>query len=94
MSAALDNVSRSLHCTPFYDKPHVSHDIGGEGSIDTGSARASGLRSMPSNRCDRGPAATRGIRRSTSPLPSKLDASKLDSAFGVKGTAKDGCTRP
>jgi hypothetical protein len=92
MSAALDNGLEvtALHNHFFFDKPHVLFmHIGGEGSVEqlTKGVKAAldsvrGVRQKAPK-----PAAAFGA---PPPMPSKIDAAKLDAVFGTKGSAKDG----
>ena len=93
MSALLEHGVEvtALHNHFFYDKPHVYFmHIGGEGTVD-GLAR--GVRAaLEAQRAVRAksaqPQATFGA--GAVPTPSHIDAAKLDAAFGLNGTAKDG----
>jgi hypothetical protein len=92
MSAALDNGLEvtALHNHFFFDKPHVLFmHIGGEGTVDQ---LGKGVKAALD--------AARAVRQKTPqpgnafgappPTPSKIDGSKLEAVFGVKGSAKDG----
>ncbi len=92
MSAALDNGLEvtALHNHFFFDKPHVFFmHIGGEGSVEQlGKGVKAALdaahavrQKAPKPAADFGPPP---------PMPSKIDAEKLDAIFGAKGVAKDG----
>jgi hypothetical protein len=93
MSALLDHgvAVTALHNHFFYDKPHVFFmHIGGEGSVE---GLATGVRAaLDAQKSVRAkaaqPQATFGA--GALPTPSKIDAAKLDAAFGIKGAAKDG----
>ena len=92
MSAALDNGVEvtALHNHFFYDKPHVLFmHIGGEGTVDQlGKGVKAALDAAHAVRQKAPkPAAAFGA---PPPPTSKIDASKLDAIFGVKGASKDG----
>ncbi len=92
MSAALDNglTVTALHNHFFFDKPRVYFmHIGGEGSVEQ---LAKGVRAaLDAQKTVRAknklPANAFGA---PPPSPNAIDAAKLDAAFGIKGTAKDG----
>jgi hypothetical protein len=81
----------ALHNHFFFDKPRVFFmHIGGEGTAD---GLAKGVRAaLDAQKAIRAksaqPQATFGV--GAVPTPSHIDATKLDAAFGIKGTAKDG----
>ena len=93
MSALLEHGVEvtALHNHFFHDKPHVLFmHIGGEGTAD---GLAKGVRAtLDAEKSVRAkspqPQATFGAAPLTT--PSHIDAAKLDAAFGIKGTAKDG----
>lgn len=93
MSAALDNGLEvtALHNHFFFDRPHVIFmHIGGEGSVDTlGKGVKATLDAVHAVR-----AKTPQPGAAFGPPPpagaSKIDGTKLDAVFGVKGAAKDG----
>ena len=92
MSAALDNGLdvTALHNHFFFDKPRVFFmHIGGEGSVET---LGKGVKSaIAAQRAIRTKAAVPASAFGAPPAsPSKIDGSKLDAVFGVKGQAKDG----
>jgi hypothetical protein len=93
MSALLDKGVEvtALHNHFFYDKPHVFFmHIGGEGSVDAlGKGVKAALDAQKAVRSKAPqPQATFGL--GALPTPSRIDAAKLDVAFGLKGQAKDG----
>jgi hypothetical protein len=93
MSALLEHGVEvtALHNHFFFDKPRVFFmHIGGEGTAD---ALAKGVKAaLDVQKAIRGkstqPQTTFGA--GALPTPSRIDAAKLDGAFGIKGTAKDG----
>lgn len=96
MSAALDGGLEvtALHNHFFFDKPRVFFmHIGGEGSIDKlGRAVKAMLDVQRAIRQKSAAVATSFGGASPGPGAgtSKIDATKLDAAFGVKGASKDG----
>jgi hypothetical protein len=93
MSAALDNGLEvtALHNHFFFDKPRIYFmHIGGEGSVEQlGKGVKSALDAQRAVRKKAPqPATTSGAP--ALPATSKIDAAKLDAAFGTKGQAKDG----
>jgi hypothetical protein len=93
MSAALDNGIEvtALHNHFFYDNPRVFFmHIGGEGSIGKlGKGVKAALDAVKSVR-QKAPQPHQGFGAPPFATPSKIDATKLDAVFGLKGTAKDG----
>ena len=93
MSAALDNGLEvtALHNHFFFDKPHVYFmHIGGEGTVDQ---LGKGVKAtLDAQRAVRKKTAQPATAWGAPPLAagSKIDAAKLDAAFGLKGQAKDG----
>lgn len=93
MSALLDHGVEvtALHNHFFYENPRVFFmHIGGEG---TAKGLAEGLKAgLDAEAAIRKktprPAARSGMK--PPPMPSKIDAAKLDAVLGVKGAAKDG----
>src|SRR5258706_4747016 len=93
MSAALDNGIEvtALHNHFFYDKPNVFFmHIGGEGSVDKlGRGVKAALDAAKSVR-QKSAQPHEGFGAPALTLPSRIDASKLDPVFTVKGQTKDG----
>ena len=93
MSAALDNGIEvtALHNHFFYDKPHVFFmHIGGEGSVDKlGKGVKATLEAVKATR-QKAPQPREGFGAQALEVPSKIDGTKLDAIFGVKGAARDG----
>jgi hypothetical protein len=93
MSAALENgiAVTALHNHFFYDKPNVFFmHIGGEGSVDKlGKGVKATLDATKAVR-QKSAQPREGFGAPALTLPSKIDGSKLDPVFGVKGQAKDG----
>jgi hypothetical protein len=93
MSAALTNGLEvtALHNHFFYDKPHVFFmHIGGEGSVENlGKGVKAALDAVKSVR-QKSVKPRDGFGAKPLATPSKIDTSKLDAVFGVKGSAKDG----
>ena len=93
MSAALDGGLEvtALHNHFFYDKPHVLFmHVGGEGSVEKlGKGVKAALDAVKAVR-QKSPQPHEGFGAPPIATPSKIDAAKLDSALGVKGTSKDG----
>ena len=93
MSAALNNGLEvtALHNHFFFDKPHVFFmHIGGEGAVDNlGKGVKAALDAVKSVR-QKSPKPRDGFGAKPPATPSRIDASKLDAVFGVKGTSKDG----
>jgi hypothetical protein len=93
MSALLEHGVEvtALHNHFFYDKPHVLFmHIGGEGTAD---GLAKGVRAaLDAEKSVRAKAPQPPATFGAGPVvtPSHIDAAKLDAAFGIKGTAKDG----
>lgn len=92
MSAALDGGIEvtALHNHFFFDKPRVYFmHIGGEGSVEqlAKGVRASLDAAKRVRQKSKQPATAFGA---PPPSPSKIDGTKLDGVFGVKGAAKDG----
>jgi hypothetical protein len=93
MSAALTNGLEvtALHNHFFYDKPNVYFmHIGGEGSVATlGKGVRAALDAMKRVRAQ---SAQPKDRFEGPPIPARsaIDRSKIEAAFGMKGTAKDG----
>jgi hypothetical protein len=93
MSAALDNGLEvtALHNHFFFDKPRVYFmHIGGEGSVE---GLGKGVRAiLEAEKTVRAKAAepVGAFGKAPPKGPSHIDAAKLDSAFGLKGQAKDG----
>jgi hypothetical protein len=93
MSALLDHGVEvtALHNHFFFDKPNVFFlHIGGEGTAD---ALAKGVKAaLDTAKTIRAKSAQPQTTFGVGALPtlSKIDAAKLDAAFGIKGTAKDG----
>jgi hypothetical protein len=93
MSALLEHGVEvtALHNHFFFDKPHVFFmHIGGEGTVG---ALAKGVRAaLDAQKAIRAKSAQPQTTFNAPPLPtpSHIDAAKLDAAFGIKGTAKDG----
>jgi hypothetical protein len=93
MSALLDSGVQvtALHNHFFFDSPHVYFmHIGGEGSVASlgkgvklAMAKVAEIRKKTPK-----PATTSGAP--ALPAKSTIDASKLDAAFGLKGSSKDG----
>lgn len=96
MSAALDGGLEvtALHNHFFFDKPRVFFmHIGGEGSIEhLGRAVKAMVGEQRAIRQKSATVATSFAGSSPGPGagPSRIDATKLDAAFGVKGASKDG----
>lgn len=93
LSAALDGGLEvtALHNHFFFDKPHVYFmHISGEGSVaDLAKGVKAALDAEKAVR-KKSPRAIASSFGKAPPSPSKIDATKLDAAFGVKGQAKDG----
>src|SRR5262252_6543631 len=93
MSAALDNGIEvtALHNHFFYDKPHVFFmHIGGEGPVDKlGRGVKATLDAVKAVR-QKSPQPREGFGAQALEVPSKIDGTKLDAIFGVKGATKDG----
>jgi hypothetical protein len=93
MSAALDNGLEvtALHNHFFFDQPHVFFmHIGGEGSAEKlGKGVKAALDAVKAVR-QKSAEPRDGFGGARVATPSKIDASKLDSVLGVKGTEKDG----
>ena len=93
MSALLDHGVEvtALHNHFFFDKPHVFFmHIGGEGTVD---GLAKGVRAaLDVQKAVRAKSAQPQATFNAGPLPtpSHIDPAKLDAAFGIKGSAKDG----
>ena len=93
MSALLDGGVEvtALHNHFFYDKPKVYFmHIGGEGTVDRlGKGVRAALDAQKAVR-QKSPQPSDHTMNVPVPVPSKIDGTKLDVVFGVKGTAKDG----
>lgn len=93
MSAALASGIEvtALHNHFFYDKPKVFFmHVGGEGSVDKlGRGVIAALDAAKSVR-QKSPQPRDGFSAQALPLPSRIDASKLDPVLTVKGQTKDG----
>lgn len=80
----------ALHNHFFFDQPRVYFmHVGGEGTVATlGGGVKQALEKVKAIRQQ----AAKPAERSGSPIPTKsaIDAAKLETALGVKGTAKDG----
>ena len=92
MSAALDNGLEvtALHNHFFFDKPRVLFmHIGGEGSLEQ---LGKGVKAaMDAQRAVRKKSAQPGSAFGAAPpAANKIDGSKLDAVFGLKGASKDG----
>jgi hypothetical protein len=81
----------ALHNHFFYDKPHVFFmHIGGEGSVEKlGKGVKATLDAAKAVR-QSSPQPREGFGAPALTLPSRIDASKLDPVFTVKGQVKDG----
>jgi hypothetical protein len=93
MSALLDNGVEvtALHNHFFFDKPHVYFmHIGGEGGVDKLAKGVKAALDAEKNVRQKSPQPKATFDAPALATPSKIDAAKLDSLFGFKGTAKDG----
>jgi hypothetical protein len=93
MSAALDNGLEvtALHNHFFFDKPHVLFmHIGGEGTVEQLGKGVKAVLDAEKAVRAKSPQPAGAFGTAPPKGPSKIDAEKLDSIFGVKGQAKDG----
>jgi len=94
MSAALDNGLEvtALHNHFFFDKPHVYFmHIGGEGAVATLGKGVKAMIDAEHAVRQKGPSIANGFAATAAVTgASKIDGTKLDPIFGVKGQSKDG----
>jgi hypothetical protein len=93
MSAALENGLEvtALHNHFFFDKPHVLFmHIGGEGTVEQLGKGVKAVLDAEKAVRAKSPQPAGAFGAALPKGPSQIDASKLDTIFGVKGQSKDG----
>jgi hypothetical protein len=93
MSAALDNGVdvTALHNHFFFDKPHVYFmHIGGEGSVEQLGKGVKAVLDAQHAIRQKSPVVASSFGGTLPTGASKIDATKLDAVFGVKGASRDG----